>query len=56
MFFRAEDLVEELLHTHRETFEFDIVGTANINIYNGITTDQIFVKEWEIVEDNDFGF
>jgi single-stranded-DNA-specific exonuclease len=56
MFFRAEDLVEKLLHTHRETFEFDIVGTANINTYNGITTDQIFVKEWEIVEDNDFGF
>ena len=32
--------------------KLNVYGTINLNTYNGHTTTQIFIKDYEFVEDN----
>lgn len=49
MKFFAKDMIEEL--KHYGTVRMDIVGRANMNCWNGIYTPQIFIENYEILED-----
>ena len=49
MKFFAKDMIEEL--KHYGTVRMDIVGRANMNYWNGISTPQIFIENYEILED-----
>lgn len=50
MKFFAKDLIEEL--NQHESIKLELVGKANLNEWNGITTPQIFIESYEIKEDN----
>lgn len=54
MFFKR-DLEEIKKITQYSQAEFEIVGTANMNVWNGRYTPQIFVSDY-IVKDNSLGF
>ena len=49
MKFFAKDMIEELRQYSDITME--VVGKANLNSWNGITTPQIFIENYEIKED-----
>lgn len=49
MKFFAKDMIEEL--KHYGTVRMDIVGRANMNCWNGVYTPQIFIENYEILED-----
>ena len=45
------DVEVEELNQH-ESIKLELVGKANLNEWNGITTPQIFIESYEIKEDN----
>ena len=49
MKFFAKDMLEEL--KHYGTVRMDVVGRANMNCWNGVYTPQIFIENYEILED-----
>lgn len=49
MKFFAKDMIEEL--KHYGTVRMDVVGRANMNCWNGAYTPQIFIENYEIMED-----
>lgn len=53
MKFHAKDLIEDL-QKYPEV-KMEIVGRANLNIWNNITTPQIFIDQYQI-EDGQYGF
>lgn len=54
MFFRRnQEEITKLLQYG--TAMFNIVGTANLNVFNGVITPQIFVSDYEI-KDYTYGF
>lgn len=50
MKFFAKNLIEEL--NQYENIKLELVGKANLNEWNGVTTPQIFIESYEIKEDN----
>lgn len=48
--FRAGKLIEEL--KEKGDVSMEIIGTANLNEYNGIITPQIFIQNYELVEED----
>ena len=50
MKFFAKNLIEEL--NQHENIRLELVGKANLNEWNGMTTPQIFIESYEIKEDN----
>jgi len=50
MKFFAKNLIEEL--NQYENIKLELVGRANLNEWNGVTTPQIFIESYEIKEDN----
>ena len=50
MKFFAKNLIEEL--NQHESIKLELVGKANLNEWNGMTTPQIFIENYEIKEDN----
>ena len=50
MKFFAKNLIEEL--NQHENIKLELVGKANLNEWNGMTTPQIFIESYEIKEDN----
>lgn len=50
MKFFAKDMIEEL--KQHDDVKMEVVGRANLNYWNGITTPQIFIENYEIKEDN----
>lgn len=52
MKFKADEMIEQL--ENYESIRLNIVGTANINEWNGNYTPQIFIDDYEIIEDNGF--
>jgi len=50
MKFFAKNLIEEL--NQYENIKLELVGRANLNKWNGVTTPQIFIESYEIKEDN----
>lgn len=56
MLFNApEDLCDRLRDT-QGYIEMDIVGTPNANIWNGYTSPQIFIEEYEITGESKYSF
>lgn len=51
MKFFAKDMIEELQSIKGEDIKMEVVGKANLNEWNGITTPQIFIENYEIKED-----
>lgn len=49
MKFFAKEMIEEL--KQHDDIKMEIVGRANLNYWNGITTPQIFIENYEIKED-----
>ena len=50
MKFFAKEMIEEL--GKYEKIRIEVVGKANLNEWNGITTPQLFIESYEIKEDN----
>ena len=48
--FRASKLIEEL--NEKGSVSMEIIGTANLNEYMGNITPQIFIQNYELVEEN----
>lgn len=48
--FSAKDLIEEM--DQHANMNFKIVGRANMNEWNGVFTPQIFIEQYQIMEDN----
>lgn len=55
MKFFAKDMIEEL-RQYTGDIKMEIVGKANLNVWNGIVTPQIFVENYEIKEDKETDF
>ncbi len=54
IFFKAEKFLAVLKDLNKAVIT--IVGKANLNYYNGSTTPQIIVEDWELVTKNIFDF
>lgn len=50
MKFFAKDMIEQL--NQYDCLKLEVVGKANLNEWNGMTTPQIFIESYEIKEDN----
>ena len=50
MKFFAKDMIEQL--NQYDCLKLEVVGKANLNEWNGMTTLQIFIESYEIKEDN----
>ena len=48
--FKDEDFVEEVLNNR--TKKLTVYGRANLNVFNGKTSIQVFIDDYELVEDN----
>ena len=53
MKFHAKELIEEL--NKYEEIKLNIVGKPNINTWMGVQTAQIFIEDYEVL-DNTYGF
>lgn len=53
--FHAKDLIEEIKN-YGEKLKFEIVGKANINLWNDKETPQIIIENYEIMQDSDLLF
>lgn len=51
MKFRATD--EECLLLQNNNYEIDLVGTCNENEWNGNITPQVFIEDYQIVDNSD---
>lgn len=57
MLFKASpDLCDKLRYDNEGYIELNIVGTANANSWNGKTTPQIFIKDYEITDEQSYYF
>ena len=52
--FFAKDLINEI--SKYNEMQLTIVGTANLNEWNGIVTPQLFIKDIDIKEITDLSF
>jgi single-stranded-DNA-specific exonuclease len=50
MKFFAKDMIEEL--NQYDEIKMEVVGKANLNYWNGTVTPQIFIEQYQIMEDN----
>ena len=56
MLFHAPDDICDLLQNISGYVELNIVGTCNANVWNGWTTPQVFIENYEIVGQNKYCF
>lgn len=55
--FRAKDIIDFFYeYTKDSTFTITIIGTGNMNEYNGRTTPQILIKDMDITEGSIYDF
>lgn len=47
--FKASDLIGDL--ENKGSFAINVIGTANLNNWNGTITPQIFINDYEIIDD-----
>jgi hypothetical protein len=47
--FKASDLIGDL--ESKGSFAINVIGTANLNNWNGTITPQIFINDYEIIDD-----
>ena len=52
--FFAKDFIENLQNMTGRTVRMNVVGKANLNEWMGTETPQIFIENYELLEDNGF--
>lgn len=52
MKFFAKDMIEEIKAIQGDDIKIEVVGKANLNMWMGTVTPQIFIENYEIKEDN----
>lgn len=53
--FKATDEQCEKLQNHKGYYEINIIGRCNKNEWNGYVTPQIFIQDYQIVDDSNLG-
>ena len=52
MKFFAKDMIEEINAIQGDDIKIEVVGKANLNMWMGTVTPQIFIEQYQVMEDS----